>query len=77
MIARMPAFVSYFLTYTAERCVVHGWLMPTQLDEPPESDDIDRELEKLRGFGSTLFLALGASAVLIAVITVILWWLLL
>ena len=51
--------------------------MPTRLDEPPQSDDIDRELEKLRGFGSTLFLALGASAMLIVLLSVILWMVLL
>lgn len=50
--------------------------MPTRLDEPPESDDIDRELEKLRGFGSTLLLALGTSLLMIAAVSAALWWLL-
>ena len=48
--------------------------MPSETDEPPELDDIDRELEKLRGFGSTLLLALGASALLISAVSAVLWW---
>ena len=46
--------------------------MPPEPGDP--MDDIDRELEKLRGFGSTLFLALGTSALLIAAVTAALWW---
>jgi hypothetical protein len=42
--------------------------------EAPVSDEIERELEKLRGFGSTLLLALGTSALLFALITAVLWW---
>jgi hypothetical protein len=30
--------------------------MPPELRDTQNSDDIDRELEKLRGFGSTLLL---------------------
>jgi len=45
----------------------------TEPDEPHELEDIDRELEKLRGFGSTFFLALGAAGLLIVVVTVVLW----
>ena len=44
--------------------------------EPPaprEFDEIDRELEKLRGFGSTFFVALGAAALLGVLVTIVLW----
>jgi hypothetical protein len=48
--------------------------MPHEVNDPPNSDDIDRELEKLRGFGSTLLIALSISAGMIAAITLLLWW---
>lgn len=48
--------------------------MPPELRDPTTADDIDRELEKLRGFGSTLLVALSVSAGLIAAITLLLWW---
>jgi hypothetical protein len=41
--------------------------------EPREFDEIDRELEKLKGFGSTLFFALGAAAFVGVLIAVVLW----
>jgi hypothetical protein len=48
--------------------------MPTaRREQPHHADDIDRELDKLRGFGGTLVIALGASAFVIAAITVLLW----
>lgn len=43
--------------------------------EPPHADDIDRELEKLRGFGSTLFVALATCALLIVAVSAGLFWL--
>jgi hypothetical protein len=48
--------------------------MPPELHDRTNSDDIDRELEKLRGFGSTLLIALSVSAGMIAAITLLLWW---
>ena len=47
--------------------------MPPELRKPPEPDDIERELQQLRGFGSTLLFALGTSAALIAAISLLLW----
>ena len=41
--------------------------------EPRDYDEIDRELEKLKGFGSTLFFALGAAAVTGVLIALVLW----
>jgi hypothetical protein len=38
-----------------------------------ELDEIDYELRKLKGFGSTLFFALGAAALVAALIAVVLW----
>ena len=49
--------------------------MSTPLGERHDSDDIDRELEKLRGFGSTL-IALSVCALLIASVSTALWMLL-
>ena len=45
----------------------------TEPTEPRDIDEIDRELEKLRGFGSTLFVALGAALLLGVLISVVLW----
>jgi hypothetical protein len=45
----------------------------TEPSEPHHSDEIDRELERLRGFGSTLFFALGAAAVTGVLIALVLW----
>jgi hypothetical protein len=42
----------------------------TEPPEPRDFDEIDRELEKLRGFGSTLFVALGAAALIGVLITI-------
>ena len=46
----------------------------TEPSEPQGLDEIDRELAKLKGFGSTLLFALGAAA-LIGVLIVLLLWL--
>lgn len=51
--------------------------MPRVIEEGPgETDDIDRELEKLRGFGPTLWLAFAVCAAVVALITAVLWWIL-
>jgi hypothetical protein len=47
--------------------------MPPETPERSDADDIERELEKLKGFGSTLAMALGLSAILVVLISVLLW----
>ena len=47
--------------------------MATAPRESHDVDEIDRELEKLRGFGTTLIIGLGASAIIITAVTVLLW----
>ena len=50
----------------------YTWAM-AEPPAPRDLDEIDRELEKLRGFGSTFFVALAAVALLVSLITAVLW----
>ena len=41
--------------------------------DPFDMDDLERELEKLRGFGGTVFVGIFASGVIVAAVTVLIW----
>ena len=41
--------------------------------QPDELDEIDREFEKLKGFGSTLYIGLGMCALVTVLISLLLW----
>jgi hypothetical protein len=49
--------------------------MPPELREPDAIDEEDRELERLRAFGTTLILALGTMALALVAMTALVWWL--
>lgn len=48
--------------------------MPPETRQSRTVDDVDRELDKLRGFGSALVVALTLAAVVVAAVTAVLWW---
>lgn len=45
----------------------------TEPSEPHDFDEIDRELQRLKGFGGTLFFALAAAAITGVLIAIVLW----